>query len=80
MAFTDFLELQSKDAASPFQQGKLLVGTGADVRGERSIVLPEFGNGAVFRQVVFKAGERDRFSRRSKRVKSLYRNDLRRSD
>ncbi len=39
-----------RDVRVPFQQGKLLVGAGADVRGERMIVLPEFGGGAVFHQ------------------------------
>ncbi len=35
------------------EQGKLLVGAGADVRGERVIVLPKFGSGAVFYQAAF---------------------------
>ena len=37
----------------PFQKGKLLVGADADVRGERVIVVPEFGSGAVFHQAAW---------------------------
>ena len=35
-----------------FEQGKLLVGAGTDVRAERAVVLSKLGSGAVFRALL----------------------------